>query len=331
MYTLPGILPFLRTSSIHELRLVREVLVKQPSIAVIEGLSGVGKTAAALWLARQLQPDLMPESNSMESDSNALYCALNPSVKTDVALCRALLDVISDHSAINNRSRTFLNRIERIVRERRIDWIVLDNADALEKSSWAVLGWLREMGNLSVALVVRPATTHAWTRSNGSEFWLSVDIWYPFKGLTRDNIEKVVLPNIATSAHIYFDTSADDAQDVVEAIYSYADGCDDIPVSFRRVAYVLQAINTVITQVRQASESIYGDDDTTTKVPLSVSLIHDVAEFLGLGRMEARRYKRFTSAENHVGFSSDATSNENETAQLKASIMRKKRFRTSSI
>jgi DNA transposition AAA+ family ATPase len=224
-------------------------------MALVWGEAGTGKSRAARQFVSSLP------LNPANGQPPVLYVELEQNDKTDRALYNLLISAITGQPAGNLLAKPAGEEAKRLITKYRYDTIIFDEFGFLQDSGLEAVRTLWDKIQLSMIFITMPDRIAKLQQPKYKQFYSRLARIERFDGLTRRQIMEDLLPRVAQDSYLSFESGQEDAEWVVNELYTVTGG------NFREIMKVLDQANEIIrlNQRKREREIAQGKDISQCK------------------------------------------------------------------
>lgn len=229
------LLPFVQTRQYKEFKDTCDFVRKRRKIGLTYGQAGAGKSSAARRYAAE-QPPL-----AINGVSPVFYTELEQTDKTDRAFYNALVGAILRQPPENVTAKVAASEAKRLLEKYQYDFLIIDEFHFLQDSGLEAVRTLWDKTGIPIMLITMTQFRGVLQKTKHLQLHSRIIRFLAFDSLTEKQIQRDLLPRVATDAHIAFDPAQEDAADIVATLYAATHG------NFRRIMKVLDQANELIS------------------------------------------------------------------------------------
>jgi DNA transposition AAA+ family ATPase len=234
IYSFEDTVPFIKTEQYKKFHTVCNYARCRRKMALVWGEAGTGKSRAARQFVSCLP------LNPANGQPPVLYVELEQNDKTDRALYNVLISAINGQPAGNLMAKPAGEEAKRLITKYRYDTIIFDEFGFLQDSGLEAVRTLWDKIQLSMIFITMPERIAKLQQPKYKQFYSRLARIERFDGLTRTQIQEDLLPRVAQSSYLSFESGQEDAKEIVNELYTVTSG------NFREIMKVLDQANEII-------------------------------------------------------------------------------------
>lgn len=232
--TTDELLPFVKTRQYRQFQETCDFVRKRRKIGLAYGDAGTGKSSAARRYATE-QPPL-----AINGVSPVFYIELEQTDKTDRAFYNTLVGAILRQAPENVTAKVAASEAKRLLEKYQYDFIIIDEFHFLQDSGLEAVRTLWDKTGIPIMLITMTQFRSVLEKTKHLQLHSRIIRFLPFDRLDQKQIQRELLPRVATDAHIAFDPDQEDAAEIVSALLATTQG------NFRKIMKVLDQANELI-------------------------------------------------------------------------------------
>jgi hypothetical protein len=272
--------PFVETDQYRAFADLCDMCLRHPSIVLVTGASGVGKSAAARQYASLHNP------GDTEDASGVLYYELVQYEQSDRTLYNAIVAAITNEEPKNVGTSQALSEVTALLKQQQYRAIILDEANFLDHRGLDGVQTLHKKAGISIMLISHLFSAKLWNRvSTGRTITQHVT----YQSLYPRQVKHTGLPEwTSVLPHITYTPDQQDADAIVQAICEVAghSNGNSRELNLRRIVNVLHVANEWLerpAEYRQKAIDI-GSGETSSIPELlhfDADLIYEIGRWSG--------------------------------------------------
>ena len=263
------LVPFISTRQYKMFKATCDFIRARRKMGLTYGDAGAGKSSAARRYARE-QPPMV--ANGL---SPVFYLELEQTEKTDRALYNAFVATIRREPAENVTAKVASDEAKRLLDKYRYEFIIIDEFQFLQDSGLEAVRTLWDKTNIPILLITMTQFKGVLQKPKHKQLHSRIIRFLAFDQLDKKQLKKDLLSHIDVHSHITFDAEQNDADAIVDALFSTTRG------NFREIMKVLDQANDLI-DVSKKAVALHAAAQSSKPAPLvrrfDVATISEAAE-----------------------------------------------------